>query len=218
MRCNKWAALVAGMILVGATNAGATPITYAVALFEDTSGIGGGQVSVAGSITTDGTIGTLAKSNILDWDLIGGILGINGAPNMLFEITPNNSFIPVGTANFPVAFRNIEATPLTLSLGTSGTGVLDFVNIFDPGTGIGTPREVAFSSEQTDFGNFSSWVICVPGSCTGGGLPLSGVFADGKEIAPAAAVPGPIAGAGLPGLILAGAGLLGWWRRRQKVA
>ena len=80
---SKCAALLAGMLVLGAIESTeATPITYAVALFNDNGGLG-----IGGSITTDGKLGILDSSDILDWNLIGATQNNLSLGNLLFNAT-----------------------------------------------------------------------------------------------------------------------------------
>ena len=168
--------------------------TYSVDIVD----VGG---SVTGTIQTD-ALGALNQLDITDWNLVltdGASTG-----NLLGPLSGNNSIINLVGTDLTATASGLffdfgdTTTPAYLRLGSiPGDVVFDAVDIFQAEAVCGCVTspflEIRVDPAITDNVVFPSMNVVI-GTVTG--------------------VPGPIAGAGVPGLVFAGFGLLAWCRRK----
>jgi hypothetical protein len=191
--------LIAGMILLGVSQASATSITYNLTPLT----IGTCNVppcvtySLTGSITTDGTIGPLASSDITAWSVTatGGLPSpatFSGSSTFLIFSSANSAV----TASATQLFFNFTSTAPDLMFLFPSTGGLEYVDQSNPpppppdlytvvGLSVGSAGTSYLSESSSDF-----VIASTPLPAT---LPL---FASG----------------------LGALGLLGWRRKRKAQA
>jgi len=109
------------------------------------------------------------------------------------------------TATFPLTrltFFTFRSDPALGGIDTTGFTVVQETGLLQE---VGLAPNLAMGIPDSQFRNAAGAVVSLPFDIR--------VFVQSDR-----QVPGPLVGAGLPGLVAACGGLLAWWRRRQKIA
>jgi hypothetical protein len=172
----------------------------------------GNDNHITGTITTDGTLGALALEDIVSWRLVREHTSCAWTCSGTVYTNISDSAAG-GTVTFTEGYF----------IATENTLYFDYGPFHDPRTyhpgqslffmGPTLADQVLGYHSGCDWSNLNPNVICNT-KFSGGGIYVTVP----SEVVATRIVPAPVIGTGLPSLMLAALGWLGWWRRRRHQA